>query len=169
MNTSKFNEEVLYATDDVIHVDAKDIKDLIEASKSNERKRIRLCTHNSVEDSLHEMFIIHKRDTYIRPHKHLNKIESFSVIEGEADVILFDNDGNVTDRIDLGDYASGKKFYQRINDSLFHTLIIRSEVFVFHEVTNGPFLKEQTKFADWAPEENDKDLVLNFMNRLKNL
>ena len=49
----------------------------------------------SQNDQLHEMFIIHTKDCYVSPHKHLGKVESMSILEGEVDVILFHNNGKI--------------------------------------------------------------------------
>ena len=56
---------------------------------------MRLCAHPAVDDRLHEMVIAMARETYVRPHKHVNKSESVHVIEGLADAVLFDDAGNV--------------------------------------------------------------------------
>ena len=58
----------------------------------NPRQRARYCTHSLVDDEVHEMVIYHKEGTYIRPHKHIGKTESFHLIDGEADVVFFDDE-----------------------------------------------------------------------------
>ncbi len=131
--------EVRYATDRIVLVDAADVVRLKGEAENNARRRIRLCAHHSVDDRLHEMLIVHTNDTYVRPHKHLDKSESFHVIEGEVDVVVFDEAGSVTEVMPMGTFASGRPFFYRIAAPLFHTLLIRSEVLVFHETTNGPF------------------------------
>jgi hypothetical protein len=50
---------------------------------------------------------------------------------------------------------------------VFHTLIIQSEVLVFHETTNGPFDSTGTLFAPWAPKETDVNSVVDFLADLK--
>jgi len=50
-----------------------------------------------------------------------------------------------------------------MEEPVFHTLIIRSDVLVFHETTNGPFDRKDTVFAPWAPEDDDVDSVSIFM------
>lgn len=155
MRTRKQNNEVFYAEDLVIQVKSSDIQWLKKQAGGNLRERARLCTHRNTKDLLHEMFIVHTRDTYIRPHKHLGKPESFHVIEGTVDVVVFEEDGGVREVIKMGEYLSGRPFYYRISDPLYHTLIIRSDVLVFHETTSGPFNRADTIFAPWAPEEND--------------
>lgn len=166
MNTRVVNEEVLYADDAIVRVARPDIILLKEGAERNRRKRIRLCAHRDMEDSLHEMLIVHTRDTYVRPHKHLGKCESFHVIEGVADVVVFEDDGAIADVIPLGDYASGRAFYYRLTRPWFHTVLIRSDVLVFHETTNGPFRRADTVFAGWAPEENDEVERVRFLARL---
>jgi hypothetical protein len=42
-----------------------------------------------------------------------------------------------------------------MSNAFFHTLIIRSDVLVVHEITNGPFRPTATVFADFAPEDSD--------------
>ena len=166
MDLKEFNEEVFFAIGKGLKIEFKDIKLLKDKSNSNERKRIRLCMHKTINDNLHEMFIIHAKDAYIRPHKHLNKIESLHVIEGIADVIIFDDVGKVIEAFRMGDYSSGYAFYHRYPDSGYHTLIIRSEFLVFHEVTSGPFKRSDTVLAQWAPDETDSAAVRDFMNGL---
>ena len=45
--------------------------------------------HETIENSIHEMFIVHPYNMYIRPHKHNNKSESMVVISGEAEYIIY--------------------------------------------------------------------------------
>ena len=49
-------------------------------AKRTNRKRIRICAHPSSKNAVHDMLIVHFRDTYVRPHKHLNKDETFHLI-----------------------------------------------------------------------------------------
>jgi len=165
IQVKQFNDEVLYAVDRIVQVDQLDITELIHRATDNTRKRVRICTHQDVADKLHEMLIVHTHDTYVRPHKHFGKSESFHVIEGAVDVVIFDDAGEIADVIVMGDYSSGKTFYYRIADPLYHTLLIRSEVIVFHETTNGPFERSDTLFAPWAPEDKSP-LQKEFMDRL---
>jgi cupin fold WbuC family metalloprotein len=159
--------EVRYATDAIVVVDAGDVAGLKRAAEENARRRIRLCAHHSTDDRVHEMLIVHARDTYVRPHKHVGKSESFHVIEGDVDVVVFDDGGQVADVIRMGAVPSGRPFYYRIADALFHTLLIRSEVLVFHETTAGPFQRADTVFAPWAPEDGDDAAVRSYLAELE--
>ena len=167
MRTRQFNSEVLYADEPVVKVDGDVVRSLICGASENQRRRLRLCTHQDVDDELHEMFIVHERDAYVRPHQHLGGVESFHIIEGEVDVVLFDERGAIDDVISMGEYRSGKCFYYRIADEQFHTLLIRSPILVFHETTDGPFLPEKTSFAPFAPDESDRIAVERFIAETK--
>lgn len=160
------NEEVLFCRESITRIEHSDVQKLITLAKANSRERIRLCTHHSTNESIHEMVIVHSKNTYVRPHKHLGKPESFHVIEGRADIIVFDENGDVRDVIQMGDYASDRAFYYRISTTLYHTLLIRSEVLVFHETTTGPFNRTDTVFAPWSPEESDSVGYALFMEKL---
>lgn len=166
MHTKRYNEEVLFAEDQVVKIARQDIDFLINRAKCNKRKRIRLCTHKDIDDKVHEMFIIHYKDAYIRPHKHLEKSESFHIIDGLVDTILFDEDGKVIDVIQMGDYSSGYKFYCRISKPFYHTFLIRSDFLVFHETTKGPFKRSDSIFAPWAPDETDISAQKKFLKHL---
>ncbi|MBC8182557.1 WbuC family cupin fold metalloprotein [candidate division KSB1 bacterium] len=162
MRASKFNDEVLFTADDIAKVDAKDIEELKQKARLNPRRRVRLCVHKDLDDSIHEMLIVHEKSCYIQPHKHIGKTESFHIIEGLVDIILFDEDGQINGIIPMGDYSTGLKFFYRLPPSHYHTLLIQSDVLVFHEITNGPFKSEDTVWASWAPEENDVDEVSRY-------
>lgn len=155
LNMRLVNQEVGYATGPVPRIDRSDIESLIRQAVASPRQRMRVCTHQNADDSLHEMLIVHTKDTYVRPHKHVGKSESFHVIEGQMDVVLFDADGGITDVLRLGDYRSGRTFYYRMREPLFHTLLIRSDIVVFHEITAGPFRPADTVFASWEPPPDD--------------
>lgn len=162
------SEEVLYTTENFFSIDNTLISTLIEKAKENEGKRIRICTHASPEDALHEMVIVHFFDTYVRPHKHINKSESFHIIHGECDVILFDELGAITDVISMSsNKVSDSVFYYRLSIPVFHCLIIKSEVVVFHEVTSGPFRRHDTVYAEWSPDKSFEADVKCFMDELR--
>lgn len=166
MHVSEHNEEVLFAADKIVQVKREYIYFLKERVRHNQRKRIRLCTHKNIDDELHEMLIVLTKGAYIRPHKHLNKSESFHIIEGSVDVIVFDDEGHIIEVIQMGDYSSGSTFYYRISDPYYHTPLIRSDFLVFHETTNGPFTRSDTIFAPWAPEESNSAAGKEFMEQL---
>lgn len=161
------NPEVLYSRAAITTADRADIESFKLTAGKNERKRIRLCTHSDAKDPLHEMLIVHEREAYVRPHRHPGKTESMHVIDGLVDVIVFDEAGQVQRIISMGGFSSGRTFYYRMAAPVFHTLMIRSDVLVFHETTNGPFDRKDTVFAPWSPEDGDPQGIDAFMTALE--
>lgn len=157
---------VYLATDPIVKINRDDIRRLVDAAESIPRKRARICSQRANDTPIHEMLIALGRETYVRPHMHPRKTESFHVIEGLCDVVLFDDQGAIRDVICLGDYKSGRIFFYRIADPIFHTLVIRSPIFIIHETTNGPFLPEETVVAGWAPAETDTATAKFYMAEL---
>ena len=163
----KINNEVFYTQDTITQINQKDISFLKANIKNTEKKRIRLCTHMNEQENLQEMFIALSKETYIRPHKHLNKAESLHVLEGEADVVFFDEKGKITKIISLSKNLSKHYFYYRINEPTYHTFIVKSDIFIFHETTHGPFNKSETLYAPWSPQEKDFKKIHQFVSDLK--
>jgi len=46
------------------------------------------------------------------------------------------------------------------------TLVITSDLIVFHETTNGPFNRAENAFAPWSPEDEDEKAVQAYMAQL---
>lgn len=151
-------QEVEFSEADYVLVGPDDIDLLKSRAAKNERKRYRLCAHSSPADKMHEMFIVHKKGNYIRPHSHTNKSESIHVIEGEVDIVIFNQAGKLEAVHCLGSCAGGKDFFFRMNAEIFHTLLIKTPYLVFHESTSGPFDPVDTNFPSWAPEEGANDI-----------
>ena len=163
----KESPEVYLSNQSNFSIDASDMHNLVNLAKGLPRNRIRYCAHASPSDVVHEMFIVHPRGAYVRPHKHLDKSESMIIIEGEADYVMFDSKGNVINKISMGDYQSGKPFYQCTRSEEFHSLIIHSEWLIFLEITQGPFNKKDTVFSEWSPRENENEKIAKFMKKVQ--
>jgi len=59
------------------------------SARENSRHRARFCAHPAPDAEQHDMLIVSHRDTYVAPHRHLEKSETFVVLEGAADIMLF--------------------------------------------------------------------------------
>lgn len=159
----KINDEVFVADERIVRLGAEQMSFLKAQALSSKRRRARICAHRSNDDALHEMLIAISSDSYIHPHKHTRKVESFHIVEGLVDVVVFDDFGAIVDVVELGGVSTGKNFYYRLSDSLFHTLLIRSDFLVVHEVTNGPFVAHETILAPFAPPESRYDDALAYI------
>jgi len=154
MNFYKESKQVYYAKGDVVRINKEHIELLKEKMRKDNLERIRVCIHEDRDSPVHEMFIVLKKGNYVRPHRHLNKSESFYLVEGRAIAFFFDKKGNILEKMELGEFNAGKQHGYRINSAIYHSVVPVSSYLVFHEVTSGPFCKNFTEYAPWAPEEN---------------
>ena len=162
----RLNPEVYFADQPIVAIGREEIDFLQSNVQSTERKRTRLCAHQSPEENLHEMFVAYTSSTYMRPNKH-PKDESLHIVKGYADFVFFDQQGNVTDVVQLGELASGRPFYCRVPQDTYHTLLMRSELLVIHEGLTGPFRRDSTTvFAPWSPAENDLPAIRAFSEKI---
>lgn len=164
-----FNEEVWFPASPSVVVSKDDLEQLKRQADKNVRKRMRFCAHQNEQEPVHEMFIVHTPHTYVRPHKHLKKNESFHVLEGLADVVVFDDQGRPLEVLPMGAYDSGRLFYYRSADARYHTVLVRSEVLVFYEAAQGPFHRSDTVFPAWAPAGDDPAAVREYIGALEQL
>ena len=161
------NPEVFVADQEVVAIGMNEIRFLEENVKHSPRKRTRLCAHRNSEETLHEMLVVYTGSTFIRPNKHPSKDESLHILRGAADFVFFDDEGNVTEVVALGDQESGRSFYVRVPADTYHSIVMRSAKLVIHECINGPFRKESTTvFADWGPVEDDSEGVRKFTENM---
>jgi cupin fold WbuC family metalloprotein len=142
---------VYYNTEPIAEVQSDWCDRLKINAIESDKKRARLCLHHTAGDPLHEMIVVFHKDAVIAPHRHHGKSESFHVIFGELDVLLFDEEGRPSRVVSMGDPASGKSFVYRLSVPTWHSVIVRSEFAGIHEVTDGPFRLEDSDFAPWAP------------------
>ena len=161
MQTTHVSADVYYAADPIVNVGAQDLQFLLNEVPGQAKQRVRLCAHRGTDDAMQEMFIAFTSESYLRPSLHL-KDESLHVLSGRGTYLFFDDDGEVVDRIPLGEYGSDRAFYCRIPRDTYHALVVESDVLLIHEITEGPFNRADTVFAPWAPGENDVDGVVKY-------
>ena len=166
-NLSCIGEGIYQSNLGIVKISPEDIEFIKQIANVVARRRARICAHQSNDQPLHEMMIAICSDSYIHPHRHLGKSESFHIVEGQVDVIVLDDEGGIREVVQLGDPLSGKNFYYRLSNAYYHTLIIHSDVLVVHEVTNGPFVAEETQLAPFAPDETNAEASKNYMQQLK--
>ena len=168
MSFIKKNKDTYYKLinkDKLSIISKEDLEYIVKKSKTSKRKRSRICIHKEIKSKIHEMFIHHPKGTYVRPHKNTLYDESFLLIKGRADLILFNNIGKVTNIIELD--SKKKKFYYKLLKNNFHSQIFYQDS-IFYEVTQGPFKKNNNIFAKWSPTEENKELVKDFIKGIKN-
>jgi len=134
------------------------------------RQRMNYNFHASAEDNPHRFLNVLMRGTYIRPHRHLEppKSEAFLVLEGVAEVVVFNEEGSVSARYRLGEEVDGRKRWGvDLAPGVWHTVVAVSERVVCYEVKPGPWEPASDKeFAVWAPKEGEPE-AREFLERLR--
>lgn len=159
--------EVYFAAQPIAAIGHEEIKFLKAEAAKSARQRCRICLHLDEQAGLHETVLVYTRATFNRPNKH-PMAESFQILEGNADVLFFDDDGTVNKRIAMGDPTSGLPFICQFPRRIYHTMIVYSKWLAIHETCRGPFVRGQTTmYAPWAPEETDAIGIGEFYKRIK--
>lgn len=152
---------------DFITINYKDVNVLKDYASEVISKRSRYCLHSSCDDEIQEMIIAFYKKSYIRPHKHVNKTESYHIIEGELVVCFFNDRGDIIEKIFLGSYNQSKTFFYRLASDKWHSVIPISDYVVIHEVTKGPYNLNETLFPPWAPLNHENEKIEAFLNRIR--
>ncbi len=166
MSLVKHSADVFIAKGPVASIGKAEIETLKAAVDGSTHGRVRINAHDGGEDRLHEMFIALKADSYIRPHKHPGKSEAFHLVHGAVDIVILTDEGSIQEVVRLAAGDPERAFYYRLSAPFYHTLLIRSDILVIHEITNGPFRREDTVFAPFAPTDNEKEAAATYMRRL---
>lgn len=146
---------IFYTDRAVVAVDGNIIAFLKETAIRVPSRRARLCAHPSPAAVQQDMLIVSHCDTYVTPHRHLNKTETMLIIDGEADAVIFDDAGGIAEILPMGPASSDRLFFYRMPERTYHGLLINSETLVFSESTRGPFRPEDSENAPWAPAPAD--------------
>jgi cupin fold WbuC family metalloprotein len=150
-------------------------EELLEATLAKARSSPRLRAnhdfHASAADPFHRFLNAWVRGTYAQPHRHLSppKPESFSILRGKLACFVFDDGGDVLERLVLGrDGCLGVD----LAPGVWHTIAPVTPEAVCLEVKPGPWdPKTDKEFAPWAPREGDPAAALylaGLMARLDN-
>lgn len=148
--------EVFYSDGQFRSISMHDVDFLKSIALKTPRKRARICFHSSPEDAQQEMLIVMHRESYVCPHKHMNKVETLTIIEGECVALLFDEVGQVRKNIRMTAPSKGGAFFYRMPPGQFHSLQFTSKWVVFLETTIGPFSTTASQKASWAPDESEQ-------------
>ena len=128
------------------------LDDLVMKARSVPRMRINHNVHEVPEDPVQRLFVAAEPGSYFRPHRHPDKGELALAIRGLFDVVVFDDAGQVTQRITIGADAETIGFDMPPN--LWHSWVPLMKGSVFFEVKQGPYDPLTiSEFAPWSVEE----------------
>jgi cupin fold WbuC family metalloprotein len=124
------------------------------------RKRMNKNFHVAMDETVQRMIVSVEESSYVRPHRHIgkDKWELFVLLKGAITIFLFNEDGKIIDKIDLGEKTTYKGI--EIPPRQFHSLVALENGSAFLEIKQGPYTPFTAKnFPEWAPEEGSSEAV----------
>ena len=108
--------------------------------------------HPKLDDPVQRLLNALEPGTYIRPHKHYGKEESFVLLRGTVLAVSFNDDGSIHDHyiLDAREGHLGLEF----EENVYHMLTSLATGSVVYEIKEGPFIPHSEEgSAPWAPPE----------------
>jgi cupin fold WbuC family metalloprotein len=152
----------------VITIDQQQLDRLSDQARENPRLRKNLNIHPNDEFCCHRLLNAMEPDSYIRPHRHLDPVkdETFVLIRGKIGVLMFDEQGSVTEKALL---EPDGIVVLDIPHGRFHAAISLETGSIFFEAKAGPYIPiSDAEKAGWAPEDGAPDTSA-YLERLKAL
>lgn len=135
-------------------VDAQRLAQMSETARDVPRGRTHLNLHDTTDDPIQRVVIALEPGTYVRPHRHGDGVwELFVALDGACAVLIFDDQGVVTQRVDLA--ADGARLAQ-VPVGTWHSVVALEPGTIAFECKPGPYCQTTDKnFAAWAPQEGE--------------
>ncbi len=162
-------EDGIQQTDaEALCVDHHTLENLRAKLQEHPIQGVQLCMRPNSCSPAPEMIVAHSKHGYIRPHKHQERRESFQMLVGALDLVIFEEGGRVREVVHMDADHCKKSLFTHLTQPVFHTIIIRSEYAVFHESLSGPAEAEDIVYADWAPslDEDGEAACEDYRKRL---
>ena len=143
-------------------ITAADLHALTGKASQAPRLRANLNVHESLDAAVQRLFIATEPGTYMRPHRHpeAHKWEFFMVLQGQLDLLIFDDAGNLTQRIIM---SPGATPAVEIPPNTWHAYVCMQSGTIGLEVKQGAYVPTpEHDFAPWSPAENT-EAVADFL------
>ncbi|MBK9372888.1 MAG: WbuC family cupin fold metalloprotein [Holophagales bacterium] len=131
------------------------LEELSRGAAGGSRRRLNRNLHE-MDDPVHRLLNAIEPGSWVRPHRHLDppRTETLLVVSGSLGVVLFDDDGTVTDVATLD--AGGGTFGVDLDAGTWHGLVALEPGTVFFETKPGPYVAPApSDRAPWAPDEGE--------------
>ena len=106
-------------------------------AKENSRLRMNYNFHASMDAPIHRLLNALEPGTYLPPHRHTDKEETYLVLRGSLLAFFYDDAGNVTDKVCLN--PSEGKYGLEIPSNTWHSIIALESGTVIFEIKKGPY------------------------------
>ena len=136
----------------MIKITAELIDNVISQARTSPRLRMNYNFHPELNDPVQRLLNALEPWTYIRPHKHTSKEESFVLLRGTILAVSFNDDGTICDHAILSS-ATGIQGIE-FEENIFHMLTSLETGSAVFEIKEGPFVPHtEGSSAPWAPKE----------------
>jgi cupin fold WbuC family metalloprotein len=135
---------VYYASSTPAKLDMQSMLLMKELADYRELPMFRVCLHQSDDEPIHEMLMMHTRPQLVGPLKQHKSSLSYHMLDGAADFRLHDDQGVCTweSRLDSNDNFRPRSL--RLNARVFRSMQTVSPYAIFLEVAGGPFKDDDT-------------------------
>lgn len=144
------------------------LKELVVTAQDSERLRTNLNIHESGDAAVQRLFLVFEPGTYIRPHRHpqAHKWELLVILEGELDLLIFDDAGDVIDKIQM---SSATNRAVELSPNTWHSYISKQPGTLALEVKQGGYLPTpEQDFLPTSPAEQT-DEAAAYLQWMKNI
>lgn len=136
----------------MVRITTELIEKVVAEARQSPRRRMNYNFHPELSDPVQRLLNALEPWTYIRPHKHTTKEESFVLLSGTVLAVVFNNDGTIRDHAILSRETGilGIEF----EENCYHMLTSLETGSVVFEIKEGPFVPHtEGSSAPWAPQE----------------
>ena len=134
-------------------------------AKENPRLRMNYNFHATMDAPIHRLLNALEPGTYLPPHRHTDKDETYLVLRGRLMAFFYDEDGNVTEKVCLNPIEG--KYGLEIPPCTWHSIIALESGTIIFEVKKGPYQPLPSEdIAAWAPASSDEEGIKVFMQRM---
>lgn len=137
-------------------------------AKENPRLRMNHNFHAEMDAPIHRLLNALEPGTYLPPHRHRDKEETYLVLRGSLLAFFYDEAGNVTEKVLLN--PSEGKYGLEIPPCTWHSIVALESGTVIFEIKKGPYSPLSPEdLASWAPAASDEESAKAFMKRMLEL
>lgn len=137
-------------------------------AKENARLRMNYNFHETMDAPVHRMLNALEPGTYLPPHRHSDKEETYLVLRGRLMAFFYDEEGNVTEKICLNPLEG--RYGLEIPPRTWHSIIALESGTVIFEIKKGPYQPLSPEdMATWAPAPDDVEGIKAFVERMLEL
>jgi cupin fold WbuC family metalloprotein len=118
-------------------INKKLFDELSSQAADNERLRVNFNLHTSLDDHVQRLFNALEPGTVLPVHRHKNTAETYIVLRGRLEVLMYNENGNLTETVDI--YPDKGNYGMHIEAGQWHTINVLEKGTIIFEVKQGPY------------------------------